>query len=202
MGTTALGQATPRTFISRQSDARSGNDKTYRMRYVIPADAPATARPPTEGFIIQDINSGIATNTAEIQTYFGSGSLSNSNQQKGFKLISGAVWSSSEATISTELPHKLNIGNEVEVKNIKSTNNTTGAFESGFNRSYSVISIPSAKSFTVGLSTDPGTFSSDVNTRTNALPHFQRRKYTDTYYVYRLQEAQPQILDSRMVSII
>ena len=86
------------------------------MRYVIPADAPATARPPTEGFIIQDINSGIATNTAEIQTYFGSGSLSNSNQQKGFKLISGAVWSSSEATISTELPHKLNIEMRLKLK--------------------------------------------------------------------------------------
>ena len=193
LGTAALGQATPRTFISRKSDTRSGNDKTYRLRYVIPADAPATARPPTEGFIIQDINSGIATSTAEIETYFGSGSLSNSNQQKSFKFISGAVWSSSEATISTELPHKLKVGNEVEVKNVKSTNNTTGAFESGFNRSYSVIAIPSAKSFTVGLSTDPGTFSSDINTRTNALPHFQRRKYTDTYYVYRLQEAQPQI---------
>ena len=104
MGTTALGQATPRTFISRQSDARSGNDKTYRMRYVIPADAPATARPPTEGFIIQDITSGIATPLLKLNILW-RGSLSNSNQQKGFKLISGAVWSSSEATISTELPH-------------------------------------------------------------------------------------------------
>ena len=175
LGTTALGSATPRTFISRRSDTRSGNDRTYRMRYVIPSDAPATSRPPTEGFIIQNISSGIGTVDAEIQTYFGSGSLSNSNQQKSFRFISGATWSSSTATINTELPHKLKIGNKVEIKNVKSTSNTTGSFNSGFNRSYVVTGITNAKSFTVGLSTNPGTFSSDVNTRTTDLPHFNRK---------------------------
>lgn len=193
LGTTALGEATPRTFISRLSDTRSGNDKTYRMRYVIPADAPATARPPTEGFIIQDTSSGIGTNNAEIQTYFGSGSLSNSNQQRGFKFVSNAEWSGSEATIDTELPHNLKIGNSVEVKNVASTNNTTAAFDAGFNRLYTVTGISSAKSFTVGLSTDPGTFSSDTNTRTTALPFIDRKNYTDIYYIYRLQQVQPQI---------
>ena len=193
LGTTDLGSATPRTFISRLSDTRSGNDKTYRMRYVIPSDAPATARPPTEGFIIQDVSSGIGTDDAEIQTYFGSGSLSNSNQQRGFKFVSDAEWLGAEATINTELPHNLKIGNSVEVKNVKSTNNTTGAFDAGFNRLYTVTGISSARSFTVGLSTDPGTFSSDTNTRTTALPHINRAKYSNTYYVYRLQEVQPQI---------
>ena len=39
LGTTSLGNATSRTFIKRRSDTRSGLDKTYRMRYVIPANA-------------------------------------------------------------------------------------------------------------------------------------------------------------------
>ena len=193
LGTTALGEATPRTFISRLSDTRSNNDKTYRMRYVIPADAPATARPPTEGFIIQDVNFDEGTSDSEIQTYFGSGSLSNPNQQKAFRFISGAQWSGSEAVINTEIPHSLKIGNTVEVKNVKSTNNTTAAFNSGFNRSFTVTGISSAKSFTVGLSTDPGTFNSDTNTRTSALPYFDRKNYTDTYYIYRVQEIRKQI---------
>ena len=48
LGTTDLGSATPRTFFNRRTDARSGLDKTYRMRYVIPSDSASTGRPPTE----------------------------------------------------------------------------------------------------------------------------------------------------------
>ena len=56
LGTTSLGNATSRTFIKRRTDARSGLDKTYRMRYVIPANAGGkVGRPPTEGFILQSL---------------------------------------------------------------------------------------------------------------------------------------------------
>ena len=193
LGTTALGEATPRTFIKRRSDVRSGLDKTYRMRYVIPANSGAVARPPTEGFIIQESNTSIASTDGEIQTYFGSGSITNVNQQRNFRLISGASWSGSSATINTELPHDLKVGSQVEINNITSTNNTSGAQDSGFNRRFSVTGISSAKSFTVGLATDPGTFNNDVDNRTTALPFFKRKKYNDTYYVYRLAEAQKYI---------
>ena len=193
LGTTALGQATPRTFIKRRSDVRSGLDKTYRMRYVIPANSGAVARPPTEGFIIQESNTSIASTDGEIQTYFGSGSITNVNQQRNFRLISGASWSGSSATINTELPHDLKVGSQVEINNITSTNNTSGAQDSGFNRRFTVTGISSAKSFTVGLATDPGTFNNDVDNRTTDLPFFKRKKYNDTYYVYRLAEAQKYI---------
>ena len=189
LGTTALGQATPRTFIKRRSDVRSGLDKTYRMRYVIPANSGAVARPPTEGFIIQESNTSIASTDGEIQTYFGSGSITNVNQQRNFRLISGGGWSGSSATINTELPHDLKVGSQVEINNITSTNNTSGAQDSGFNRRFTVTGISSAKSFTVGLATDPGTFNNDVDNRTTDLPFFKRKKYNDTYYVYRLTES-------------
>ena len=48
-------------------------------------------------------------------------------------------------------------------------------------------------SLAVGLSTDPGTFSSNTSTRTTALPYFKRKRYADTYYVYRLSESQKYI---------
>lgn len=193
LGTTSLGEATPRSFIKRRTDSRSGLDKTYRMRYVIPKDSDKVARPPIEGFIVQESGTSIADSNAEIQTYFGSGSITNSNQQRNFRFISGATWNGSSALIDTELPHDLKIGSFVEINNITSTNNTTGLQNIGFNRQFSVTGISSAKSFTVGLATDPGTFSNDINTRTTALPHFKRKKYSDTYYVYRLSEAQKYI---------
>ena len=90
-----MGSATSRTFIKRRSDVRSGVDKTYRMRYVIPANAGGkVGRPPTEGFIIQESNTSIGATDGEIETYFGSENYSNINQQRNFRFIASAnlVW--------------------------------------------------------------------------------------------------------------
>ena len=193
LGTTDLGSATPRTFFNRRTDARSGIDKTYRMRYVIPSDSELIGRPPTEGFIIQESNTSIGSTDNEIQTYFGSSSLTNANLQKNFRFIAGASWNASFSIIDTELPHNLKIGSQVEINNIKSSTNTAGAGNSGFNGLFTVIGISSAKQFTVGLTTNPGTFASDTSIRTTSLPYFKRKRYTDTYYVYRLSESQKYI---------
>ena len=191
LGTTDLGSATPRTFFSRKSDSRSGLDKTYRMRYVIPANSGGSiARPPTEGFILQESNTSIGATTGEIETYFGSGSISNINEQRNFRFISNATWSSNVASIETELPHNLKVGSEVQIQNVTSTENTAGTDNSGFNGTYSVAGISSSKLFTIGINTDPGTFSNDTSTRNTSLPFFRRKKYSDTFYVYRLTEQQ------------
>ena len=194
LGTTALGSATSRTFIKRRSDDRSGLDKTYRMRYVIPSNAGgAVGRPPVEGFILQESNTSIGATDGEIETYFGSGELSNVNQQRNFRFIAGANWTGTSANIDTELPHELKIGSQVEVINIISTANVTGAGNSGFNGTFEVTGISSAKQFTIGLSTNPGTFNTNTSTRNTSLPYFKRKKYSDTYYVYRLSEQQKYI---------
>ena len=191
LGTTSLGNATSRTFIKRRSDTRSGLDKTYRMRYVIPANAGGkVGRPPTEGFIIQESNTSIGATDGEIQTYFGSGSLSNINQQRNFRFIAGANFSGSTANIDTELPHDLKVGASVEIQNIISTGNTTGVGNSGYNGQFVVTGISSTKQFSVGMSTDPGTFDTNVSQRTTSLPFFKRKKYAETFYAYRLSEAQ------------
>ena len=191
LGTTSLGNATSRTFIKRRSDTRSALDKTYRMRYVIPANAGGkVGRPPTEGFIIQESNTSIGATDGEIQTYFGSGSLSNINQQRNFRFIAGANFSESTANIDTELPHDLKVGASVEIQNIISTGNTTGVGNSGYNGQFVVTGISSTKQFSVGMSTDPGTFDTNVSQRTTSLPFFKRKKYAETFYTYRLSEAQ------------
>ena len=195
LGVTGLGEATSRTFFRRRSDNRNAIDTLYRVRYVIPKTSSSgiAARPPVDGFILQESNTSIGATDGEIQTYFGSGSLSNVNEQRNFRFISNATWNGSHAFIDTELPHHLTLGSSVEVLNITSTNNTTGESNSGFNRTYSVVGVASAKQFTVGLTTDPGTFTNDTNSRTTSLPYFRRKNYENNFYIYRLSESQKYI---------
>ena len=192
LGTSGLGEATSRTFVNRRNDNRESNDTLYRVRYVIPKDGPVNARPPVEGYILQETSTSIGS-TVEIPKYFGAGNLSNRNDLRNFRFIANATWSSNTATITTELPHNLSVGSGVQLVNVKSANNTTAAQNAGFNRDYIVSSISSAKQFSVGLSTDPGAFTNDTTSRTTTLPHFKRTRYNDTYYVYRISESQKYI---------
>ena len=192
LGTTALGAATPRTFIKRRNDNRESNDTLYRVRYVIPKDSSVTARPPVEGFILQETSTSIGS-TSEIPKYFGTGNLSNRNDLRNFKFIANAEWSANVATITTELPHNLSVGSQVQIVNVKSTNNTTATQGSGFDRKLTVASVPSSKQFTAALTADPGTFTNDTTVRDINLPYFRRVKYNDTYYVYRISESQKYI---------
>ena len=191
LGVSNLGSATPRTFIKRKFDTRKSTDTIYRIRYVIPKSSGSiVARPPSDGFILQESNTSIGSTNSEIQTYFGSGSLNNTNEQRNFKFIADAEWDGSVAKIATELPHRLQVGSQVELRNIKSTVNTIGSANTGFNGTYNVIGISSAKQFSVGISTNPGTFTSDTSSRTTQLPYFRKKKYNNTFYIFRNQQVQ------------
>jgi len=191
LGSTGFGASTPRTFIRRKTDNRNAEDTLYRMRYVIPASSGATARPPVEGFIIQESNTSIGSTDSEISAiYSDSGSISNINQIRNPRIIASANWSGNQATIVTEKPHDLVVGTKVELSNITSTNNTTGAGNSGFNSEYYVVGINSARSFNVGLNTNPGSFTNDVSQRTPSLPYFKKKEYENNFYIYRVTEEQ------------
>ena len=193
LGTGVLGSATPRTFIARRQDNRNAADTIYTMRYVLPASAGgAYARPPGDGFIIQESNTSIGSTNSEIQTYFGTGSLSHVNQQRNFRFISSAEWDvgTYTARVSTEIPHNLSVGSQVELLNIKSGSNPVGTANSGYNGIYSVVGISSAKEFSVGINTDPGSFNSDTSSRTTSLPYYKRKRYGNIYYILRSKEVQ------------
>ena len=192
LGTGSLGDATPRTFITRRSDTRSLIDTVYRARFVIPSDSPVTARPPLDGYVIQESGSVIGGTDAEVAYQFNTGSvtLANSTQLRNPRIIAGTNWSAGTATIDTELPHNLNVSDQVEIVNIISSNNTTGVANSAYNGTFSVAGISSTKQFSVGIATDPGTFQNNVSARTISLPTFRRKSYTNTFVVYRSQEVQ------------
>ncbi len=187
LGSTVIGEATPRTYINRLADNRNVTDTIYRVRYVIPSTS--TARPPSDGFVVQESNSTLGATNSEIQSYFGSGDITE-NQLRNPKFIANATWSTNTTTVTTELPHNLTIGSQVEILNVRSTNNTSATTNLGFNGTFTVTSIGHSKQFSYALTTDPGTFTSDTTTRTTALPHFRRKKFNNTYFVYRTEESQ------------
>jgi hypothetical protein len=188
LGSGVIGEATPRTYVNRIADNRNVVDTIYRVRYVIPSTS--SARPPSDGFIIQESNTTIAPNNTEVQTYFGTGTLTNINQLRNPKFIANATWSSNIAIITTELPHNLSVGSKVEILNVRSTNNTSATKDIGFNGTFTVTSVAHSKEFSYALNINPGTFTSDTTTRTTTLPHFRRKEFNDTYYIYRSEEAQ------------
>ena len=192
LGSTGLGAATPRTFITRQPDTRNLSDTIYRLRYVIPADSPLTARPPLDGYVIQESNASIGSTNTEVGFLYNptSATLANSTQLRNPRYIANASWSGGTANIVTEIPHGLKVGSQVEILNVTSTNNTTGVANSAYNGTFDVAGISSAKQFSVAITNNPGTFTNNTSNRTTSLPYFKKKKTPGTYFVYRTQELQ------------
>jgi hypothetical protein len=196
VGISGLGEATPRTYIKRINDNRNLVDSIYKFRYVIPKDSSILARPPLDGFIIQESNSSGLTD-AEQDYYYSLESspvtLSNSTQVRNPGFISNAEWSSNVATIYTELPHNLSVGSEVRISNVTSGLNTTTDQEKGYNGVFTVTSIPSSKEFAYSLVGDPGSFQSDTTIRDLNLPTYSQKTLPINYQIYRYIEIQPYI---------
>jgi len=191
MGTTTLGDSTARTFLKRHPDNRNLADTIYRLRYVIPKDS-SNARPPLVGSVLQPSGDSTADTNAEIEKYYSvtTANLSNSSELRNFRFVSSASWASNVGIVTTELPHDLIVGSDVELFNIRSNINTTGVANTGFNGAFTVVSIPNSKTFSVGLTTDPGTFSNDTSIRDTNLPYFRRNTYGGTFSVYQSQTLQ------------
>jgi hypothetical protein len=194
-GVSVLGKSSPRTFFTRTPDDRNLIDTVYRYRYVIPKDSPINARPPTDGFVIQESNNSIGSSNAEIQKYFdinklSSISTSNPYELKNFRLIAFALWNDGIGTFITEQPHDLGVLSEVEINNIISTENLQGLKNKGFNGKFTVINVSNRKTFSVIMPINPGTFANDTISRTTNLPFFRRTRYRDTYSIYKKEEIQ------------
>ena len=194
LGTTSLGLSSPRGFITRRQDNRALADTIYRMRYVIPAGSGiASARPPVEGFVVQESNDTGGATSSEVAALYSptAATIANITELRNPRYISTCTYTSGIATVDCEIPHELTVGSEVKLVNITSGNNTAGTAATGFNRDYIVSGINSARSFTVGLSTDPGVFTNSTSTRTTTLPRFQRKSLAKNFNIYQSEEVIP-----------
>ena len=189
VGTTALGYNTPKTYFTRTDSSRSIEDSIYKFRYVIPAGI-TTARPPIEGYVIQESSDTSGQTDAEITTT----SLTNIDDQRNFHFLSEASWVNNVATVISEEPHNLDVGAVVNVNKITSANNATGIGSSGFNGRYSVIGITSDRGFQYSLSVNPGASTLDPQTRTvENLANFEKNESKRSFYVYRSEEVKKHI---------
>ena len=192
LGTTALGDSTSRTYITRTPDSRSSQERIYQYRYVIPAASGiGTARVPKDSFALEQSNTVSAQTDTEAELMYNPGSvtMSNSGQLRNPSYIANATYSGGIAVYETEKDHQLSIGSTVEVNNVTSTNFTVGTAQSGYNGKFRVIGIQSARSFSVeGVTSDPGTFTNNTSNRNTSLPTFKRKNFNNNYYVYDVNQ--------------
>ena len=194
----AISNTTPRTFFKRTSDNRSTTDKIFKLRYVLPKENSIACRPPLEGYILQESSNTTGTNTT-IQNYLTFNTeqdlLTNPTFQRNFKFISFASWSNAIVTIKTEIPHNLTKGSLIKIYDIKSSNNTTGEYNKGYNGEFKVQKIISRKEFTYIANSNPGTFSNNntSQSRVFGIPRVVNTKLNTTFQIFRSEIIQEYI---------
>ena len=166
------------TYIQRISENRDLNDRIYKLRYVIPKEY-INAKAPSPNYVLQ-----------ESKTVTENGNFDSIIKNKNSRIIAGITTSGSTVTVKTEIPHKLSTGDRVRISTVKSTTNTTGVDNSGFNGYFIITSIPSTKTFQYTNTNSGGTFIDNISTRGLGLPVFSRNEYDTTYTIYNVETIQ------------
>ena len=187
-GVASFGERSGVSFIQRKEDSRSIDDKLYKLRVVVPKEFD-NAKNPEEGFILQESGS----TAARADSDFSIASISNSDYdfKRNHRFISTCTESSNIVTAITELPHDLNVGDQVIIKNVSSTTNSNATVDQGYNGTFLVTSVDDDKTFKYsttdvdGVSHSVGFFTNDTSSRTTSLPRFERNNLQSNYYIYR-----------------
>ena len=166
------------------------------MRVVIPKEL-INSKDPNEGFVIQDSSSTGARSNAD----FGLTSLTTADYgyDKNPRFISTCSASGGTVSVRSELPHNLNLNDQIIVTNVQSTTNTVGAANSAYNGTFTVSQVTNAQEFqysttdTDGDVHNAGDFTNDTASRTTALPRFSRNDLQSNYYIYRNEVITPYI---------
>ena len=180
--------ASETTFIKRLPDNRSLDDKIYKTRVVIPNQY-LNSKTPEAGFILQESSTtGVRANTDFTATSI---SASNTNGDYDFnrnpRFISACSYNgvSDTVTVVTELPHNLNVGDRVFIRNVTDSTNTAGDFNKGYNGDFTVTSVTDTLTFIYALDRSVGSFTNNVSNRTTSLPRFERNDLQSNIYIYR-----------------
>ena len=199
-GVANLTSRTNVSFVKRKDDPRSLDEKLYKVRAVIPKES-INAKDPSDGFIIQESSStGARTNND-----FTLASISDTDYayNRNPRFISTCSVSTNTVTVLAELPHNLNVGEQIIVRNVTSSTNTAGTNDVGYNGTFEVTAILDDKRFQYsttdvnGTTHSVGTFTNNVSTRSTALPRFERNDLKSNYFVYRSEVITPYIYNTQ-----
>jgi len=199
-GTATYGTTTDLAYIKRTSDERSLDEKLYKFRVVIPKEL-RNAKDPETGFVIQESSStGIRTSTDFTRTSIAS---TDYDYLKNPRFISTCSVISSTVTVISELPHDLQVGDLVIIRNVKSSSNVSGTFNEGYNGRFAITAISDAYTFQYsttdveGNGHTPGTFTDTTTTRDVNLPRFERNDLQGNLYIYRNEVISPYIYNQQ-----
>jgi hypothetical protein len=200
-GTSTYGTTTDLSYVKRTSDERSLDEKLYKFRVVIPKEY-ANAKDPESGFIIQESSTtGAGSSTDFTRVTIGS---TDYNFNKNPRFISTCSTIGNSITVISELPHNIQVGDLVNIKNVRSSVNSTGEDNLGFNGRFEVTGITNALTFTysntnlnVGVAQSTGTFVDNTTTRDENLPRFERNDWQGNLFVYRNEVISPYIYNQQ-----
>ena len=185
------GTRTEPTFIKRVNDARKIDDKIYKLRVVIPKES-ISSKNVENGFILQESSTTGVGVAAEFNNESAGVELTKDDYdfERNPRFISSCTYSAPDATIRSEIPHNLKVGDTVIIKNIIDSTNTdisiVGAGISGYNGTFKVKSITNDLEFTYEPGRNPGAFAiNDFNTKDTLLPRFERNNLQSNIYAYR-----------------
>ena len=199
-GVANLTSRTNVSFVKRKDDPRSLDEKLYKVRVVIPKES-INGKNPSDGFIIQESSStGARTNTDFTLT-----SISDTDYayNRNPRFIGTCSVSTNTVTVLAELPHNLNVGEQIIVRNVTSTTNTAGTNDIGYNGTFEVTAVVDDKRFQYsttdvnGVTHSVGTFTNNVSTRNTSLPRFERNDLKSNYFVYRSEVVSPYIFNTQ-----
>jgi hypothetical protein len=200
LGVNGLSETTDLAYINRISDTRSLDEKLYKVRVVIPKDLP-NAKDPQTGFVIQESSSTGARNNADFtRTSIGT---TDYGYKKNPRFISTCTVASETVTVVSELPHDIQVGERVYIRNVISTTNATGLDNLGYNGLFEVTAVTDDVTFKYsttdifGVVHTPGTFTSNPHSRTISLPRFERNDWRGNLYIYRNEVISPYIEGSQ-----
>jgi hypothetical protein len=174
--------ATEPTVIKRIADTRSLDEKIYKIRVVVPSQL-GNAKSPEPGFILQESSTTGYVSAAD--TSRSSIDSSNYDWNRNPRFISNCSFSSPTVTITTEIPHNLQTGDSVIIKNVTDSSNTDGLIDKGYNGTYDVTVVDDI-TFTYTTTLTPGaSFTNDVHNRSTSSPRFERNDFKSNLYIYR-----------------
>ena len=186
------------SYIIRKDDDRSLDEKIYKLRYVVPKEL-TNGRDPVDGFVLQD--SSFTSVLADADFTKTSITASNYDFDRNTRFISQASFDSTLnlVTIRSDKPHNVNVGDQIVVKNIKSSTNSTGLNDKGYNGTFVVDSVVNNKEFKYSntdvenITHTVGTFTNNTQIRNAQLPRFSRNDTKGNFFVYRTEVVTPYI---------
>jgi hypothetical protein len=182
LGVAVLTERTEPSYVKRIEDTRSLDEKLYKIRVVIPKEL-VGSKNPEDGFVIQESSSTGYRNNSD----FSLSSLTESDYEynRNSRFISTCSRASSTVTVISELPHNLQVGDSIIIKNVTDSTNTTGEDNLGYNGTFTVASVVDDMTFTHTTTRTPALFTNVTSNRTTSSPRFERNNLQSNLYNYR-----------------